>query len=292
MDIQQLKYFQTVATLGNITKAAGILHISQPALSTSITRLEKEFNTQFFIRTAHTIELNQNGQIFLTFTNTMLEQYSKLQKELIISQATLQSSLSFAVTGINFPKKILSDFIMKNPTIHTTQTLMGFDSVVNAAKKPEINFVITSAYCDNPDLNRLLLWNEPLFLAVPPNSPLGDMSLTTLKTLKQENFISLPKGYMYRYLTDQICFANGFIPNITIECFINQLLYYVNKGLGISIMPESTKNEEEIFYPNVIFKPLPGGIKKRQIYLLWQKDVELSEAGKTFLEFCQNWNCN
>ena len=42
MELQQLKYFKTVATIGKISDAAEALFISAPALSTSISRLEKE----------------------------------------------------------------------------------------------------------------------------------------------------------------------------------------------------------------------------------------------------------
>ena len=69
MELQQLKYFKTVATMGKISDAAEALFISAPALSTSISRLEKELGVALFDRTNNRIALNPQGQIFLKYTN-------------------------------------------------------------------------------------------------------------------------------------------------------------------------------------------------------------------------------
>ena len=69
MELQQLKYFKTVAETGKISDAAQMLFVSAPALSTSISRLEKELGVQLFDRTNNRIILNQQGQILLRYVN-------------------------------------------------------------------------------------------------------------------------------------------------------------------------------------------------------------------------------
>ena len=69
MELQQLKYFKTVAAIGKISEAAEALFISAPALSTSISRLEKELGVQLFDRYAKRIALNAQGEIFLRYVN-------------------------------------------------------------------------------------------------------------------------------------------------------------------------------------------------------------------------------
>ena len=65
MELQQLRYFKAVADIGKISDAAESLFISAPALSTSISRLEKELGMQLFDRTSNRISLNPQGRIFL-----------------------------------------------------------------------------------------------------------------------------------------------------------------------------------------------------------------------------------
>lgn len=59
MDLQQLKYFQTVARLEHMTRAADVLNISQPALSKAISQLEHEVGAPLFERVGRAIRLNR-----------------------------------------------------------------------------------------------------------------------------------------------------------------------------------------------------------------------------------------
>ncbi len=65
MELLQLKYFQTVARLEHMTKAAEELHIAQPSLSKTIARLEKDLGVPLFDRQGRQITLNSFGKVFL-----------------------------------------------------------------------------------------------------------------------------------------------------------------------------------------------------------------------------------
>lgn len=64
MDTRVLKYFLTVATTNNITKAAQQLHITQPTLSRQIMDLERELGTSLFNRQRHHLQLTKAGALF------------------------------------------------------------------------------------------------------------------------------------------------------------------------------------------------------------------------------------
>lgn len=63
MEIRVLKYFLTVANVGNITKAASILHLTQPTLSRQLMDLEGELQQKLFSRGNRKIELTPEGII-------------------------------------------------------------------------------------------------------------------------------------------------------------------------------------------------------------------------------------
>ena len=58
MELNQIKYFQTIAEEGSFTKAAQKLYLSQPALSKSMARLESELGVELFTRQGMRLELN------------------------------------------------------------------------------------------------------------------------------------------------------------------------------------------------------------------------------------------
>lgn len=74
MTLVQLKYFQTVCRYGNITRAAGELHISQPSLSNAMKELEREFGISLFYRLSRGMELTEEGRIFLEEAEKLLRQ--------------------------------------------------------------------------------------------------------------------------------------------------------------------------------------------------------------------------
>ena len=63
MDIQQIQYFLDVAKTEHMTKSSERLHIAQPALSRSISRLEREFGVQLFARKGRGIKLTTEGKL-------------------------------------------------------------------------------------------------------------------------------------------------------------------------------------------------------------------------------------
>ena len=73
MELAQLRYFVTVAQLGNMSKAAETMFVSQPNLSTSFSRLEDEVGVPLFERRRGKITLNQNGERFLVHVKAALD---------------------------------------------------------------------------------------------------------------------------------------------------------------------------------------------------------------------------
>ncbi|MBP2057745.1 DNA-binding transcriptional LysR family regulator [Lactobacillus colini] len=85
MDTRVLKYFIAVAKLGNVTKAAEQLHITQPTLSRQINELEKEIGVDLFDRVNHRLVLTKSGALFQqraqTILDFILQTKSKLQNQ-------------------------------------------------------------------------------------------------------------------------------------------------------------------------------------------------------------------
>lgn len=72
MNIKQLKYFLVVAEERQITSAAKKLYIAQPPLSYQLKQLEKEVGVQLFVRTAHGIELTEEGKVFQKYAKKIV----------------------------------------------------------------------------------------------------------------------------------------------------------------------------------------------------------------------------
>ncbi|MFD1465403.1 LysR family transcriptional regulator [Lapidilactobacillus mulanensis] len=74
MNLSQLKGFALAAQTESITQAARLAFISQPAMSKLIQQLEEELGVTLFDRVGRTIKLSQNGQLFLSYVSTALDE--------------------------------------------------------------------------------------------------------------------------------------------------------------------------------------------------------------------------
>lgn len=73
MEIRVLKYFLTVAQAGNITKAANLMHLTQPTLSRQLQDLEKELGQKLFVRGSHNVVLTPEGVILRKRAEEIIE---------------------------------------------------------------------------------------------------------------------------------------------------------------------------------------------------------------------------
>lgn len=79
MDIKQIKYFLAVAESGGFSKAAQIIHVTQPALSAHVARLEEELGVQLFTRNAKGIELTHAGEVLVDHAHDILRRVKHAQ---------------------------------------------------------------------------------------------------------------------------------------------------------------------------------------------------------------------
>lgn len=81
MEIRVLKYFLTVAEVGNITKAANSMHLTQPTLSRQLQDLEKELGQKLFIRGNHSVLLTPEGMVLRKRAEEIIDLVEKTENE-------------------------------------------------------------------------------------------------------------------------------------------------------------------------------------------------------------------
>ena len=106
MDLRVLKYFLVVAREENITKAAELLHVSQPAISRQIAQLEEELGIQAFKRSNHHITLTEDGMLLKRRAQEMNDLAEKTRqdfaqkKEEIAGEIAIGSGELFSVCAL------------------------------------------------------------------------------------------------------------------------------------------------------------------------------------------------
>ena len=112
MEIRVLKYFLTVAQIGNITKAANSMHLTQPTLSRQLQDLEKELGQKLFIRGNHSVSLTPEGMILRKRAEEIIELVEKTENEFSSIKDTVSGDI-FIGAGETKSIKLITD-IMSN----------------------------------------------------------------------------------------------------------------------------------------------------------------------------------
>ena len=118
MELYWLKYFQTIARIGSVSRAAEQIHISQPALSKTLSQLEEELGVRLFDRVGRNIVLNRYGESFLKNTNEILNRLENARMELErIKMDSVRRLVVCINTGNKYISNRLLDFINHHPEI-------------------------------------------------------------------------------------------------------------------------------------------------------------------------------
>ncbi|SMQ83559.1 transcriptional regulator, LysR family [Bacillus sp. OV166] len=284
MEFLQLQYFQTVARLEHMTKAAEELQIAQPSLSKTIARLEEDLGVPLFDRKNRQLRLNDYGKLFLDRVNRIFLELNEGKREIAERAHQKQTQITLAVSIPRVLPELLSSFLKLFPEIKFQQVLESTSSMKSRLEKAEIDFGISSVPIEGTDIVWEPLMTEEIYLIVPPEHRLSRREEIFLNEVKDEPIIGMNTGFGFRNLTDEFCRKAGFVPNIAFEGdepgVIGDL---VKQGLGIAFIPEISWLHHTNPFPNKLRIIEPKC--QRTIGLGWSKRRYLSEAGQEFRQY-------
>lgn len=283
MELLQLEYFQKVARLEHLTKASDALHVSQPSLSKTIARLEKDLGVPLFDRKNRQMKLNDYGHIFLKQVDIALAALEEGKRQIADQAELANSRVILASTDHKCDAELVSSFL----TTFTKANLRIKHSAtdeenVKLLLDEDIDFFISSLPIRGEGLEALSFHTEEIFLAVPLNHPMANRKSIHLKEASDESFIGFRPGDNFRRLTDQFCFEAGFDPKLLCEvdgfAVANS---FVEKGIGVSFLTK----EAAVRGASIRLIPIEAPECQRTFQIAWKKNRYLSKVARSFRDF-------
>lgn len=120
MDIRVLNYFLVVAKEENITKAANLLHVTQPTLSRQLMQLESELGVKLFNRGKYNVTLSEEGLLFRRRAQELVDLAEKAKLELIQDEKELIGEISIGCNesqSVNILADMINGFRYKHPKV-------------------------------------------------------------------------------------------------------------------------------------------------------------------------------
>lgn len=245
MEIRQLMYFMEVAKREHVTEAAAALHVAQSAVSRQIFNLESELGVDLFIREGRRVKLTPIGKIFLErikhAMNVIDDAKREVQEYLDPKKGTIRVAFPISLAAYTLPTAIYA-FRKRYPEAKFQLKQGLYRELIDGVIKGDYNMALIGPVpMEEKKITPRILFAEKIVALLPIHHPLAKSAEINLLDLKNEPFVLLPEGFVFRDLVINACSEAGFTPQIAFEGDdIDALKGLVSAGLGVTLMPEVT----------------------------------------------------
>ena len=178
MQLRDIQYVIAAAEAGSFSKAALVVHVSQPALSQMIQRLEDELGVKLFIRKSNKVILTEEGAIFCEEGREILNRSQHLISRMREFKELTQGKLSIAIAPFyqkNFLLPFLAEFRKKYPGI-MVQVVDAFSNYSEELlMNGEVDLALVMLPFHSGTIRYEPLYREQIYLAVPKHSDVSEV---------------------------------------------------------------------------------------------------------------------
>lgn len=285
LELKQLNYFVSIIDHKSFSKAAEVLHISQPSLSTSIKNLERELGFQLIERNTRNIKLTEAGEVLYKRAIQLLHEMEIVKKEMDEVKLVGKGELLIGMieSAKHWMPKVIHTYHAKFPNvdIKLTEVLSG-NNVKNTLRKYEAHAIITNQLINEEDVHTIPLYKEKLVLVLHESHPMVKKSSIELKNLENQPFIISAKGFQTRENILRAFEFENVEPAIKFEIErFETALSLVRKNLGVALIPENYL--QGYLDPSIVSKTIDSPALERTVYLTYMKNRYLSPSIQAFI---------
>lgn len=286
MEIRVLRYFLTVVREESITKAADVLHITQPTLSRQLSQMEEEMGVKLFIRGTRKITLTNAGILLRRRAEEILQLVDKTEKELVEQEEQIEGKIMIGcgeLASVQILPELFENFSKKYPRVSYDIHTASADFVKDQMNKGliDIGLLLEPVDIEKYDFVRLNI-KEKWIVLMRPDDELAKQEYVTAENLSRLPVI-LPRrlnvqselaswfGDYYKNL--HVLFTSNLSTNAAIM---------VNHGLAYALVIEGSVpfwDRQKITY-----KPLFPELSATSV-LAWKRQQPFSLAATKFIEY-------
>lgn len=283
MELRVLNYFLMVAREENITKAAQLLHVTQPTLSRQLMQLEEELGVKLFDRSSHSIILTGEGMLLKRRAQEMLTLAEKAKAELKQDEESLAGKISIGA-GELLSMEELSEWInlfqKKHPLVSFELYSGMADNIKNRMESGTIDLGLLLEPVDTSKYEFIRMKTREEWCALVP----VDTALAKKEFVTPEDLVSLPVLLPSRISVrnELSSWLGDYMQNLNVAATFNLTYNAVAMAKKASCVILSLKLH--CHYDGMIFVPLKPSLMLSSV-LTWKERQIFSPATTAFIEF-------
>ena len=286
-NLNDLQAFRAVAELSSFRKAADALHVSQPAFSRRIEKLEEALGVRLLDRTTRRVNLTAVGREFDRKVQQLLDDLDNTLLGIRGVAATRMGEVTIACvpsTVYYFVSQVISRYHESYPKIRVKVFDASANDVLSAVVRSEADFGINFVGSQEADIEFKPLLEERFVAACRRDHPLAGKRRVSWTDLASYDFISVSKASGNRLLIDQALSGLAGRPQSIYEAkHVTTMLGLVEAGLGVAAVPSMAMPAAD--HPLLVSVPLFDPVVTRKMGLIRRKGRTLSPAAQQLYAF-------
>jgi DNA-binding transcriptional LysR family regulator len=283
--LHQLQILVEIANQQSITKAAEALHLTQPAVSIQLKKLQNQFDVPLVEVIGRKLYVTDFGKQVVEASKRILDEVDMLEKRTLAFKGELVGSLSVSTvsTGKYIMPYFLDRFLKTYSNVELLMDVTNKGSVIRHLEKNTVDFALMSVVPENLAVEKeAFLENQLYLVGKPENAPASQIDLGAVPLIYREQG-SATRQAMERYLKEKKITARSTMALTTNEAVKQAVM----AGLGYSIIPligmrNELQNKQVEIIPNDDMPIITTW------YLVWLREKKLSPIADAYLKFIRD----
>lgn len=289
MTLRHLTIFIKVADLGGMSKAAKVLHISQPSISQAISELERYYDVKLFERLSQKLYLTKEGKLLLSFSRHIVDSFSKMEEAMsqAVEKSHLQIGCSVSV-GTCLINDILDKAEIELPNCSFNVMVTNTSEIEQAILNNQVDFGLIEGALDNENLYCTPICEDELVIVCGKQHPFATYPKITLQMLDGQNYVSRESGSSDKNQYENLLENQGIqLKRIFCSTNTEAIKNATICGRGLAIFSKRMV-EKEIADGTLHILPIENTCVTRYFHFVVHKDKFISTNIKTMQDICQN----
>lgn len=280
--LRQMEYVVAVAEHGHFGRAADSCHVSQPALSRQIKRVEEIVDIPLFERTSKGAIPTPAGRRFASDARDILGRARRLVTRVESMDGRLRGPLNLGTiptVGPYFLPGILGELHDIRPELELTIVEDQTSRLLEALEAARLDTALLATPVEAPFADELDLIDDPFVAVFHRGHPLAEHESVSPEELTQYPVLLLEEGHCFRDHALEFCASSDPIDEAdTRATSLSTLLSLVELGRGVTIVPVLALAPELAARPHLTARPFSGRKPSRTLSLLWRSSSPRADA--------------
>lgn len=285
MKLHVLRYFIAVARERSITRAAEVLHVTQPTLSRQLRELEDELGCVLLRRERDGVSLTDDGWFLLHRAQEIVDLADRTERELAGGQAELSGTIALGCTecqGFHALADYMGAFLAQHPNVRFDLHTGFTDTVLAQMERGVIDLALLIGDADVRGLAYEALPQVDLWgVLVRRDSPLAERPSVTIADVRRERLIMPRRAQAMSVVLNWLGAEEGDLSVVATYSLLSNAVLLVEHGLGVAVCIDGAIGVRRS--DACRFVPLAPALTQRSV-LAWRRGRVLGPAATAFVE--------